>query len=87
MTMLDIKILRVGDAAPMDGIDPSTVIEARVDTAYLIESGMQSGRPSVAFTMTLPDGRIVFAETTLRLLNGLMHAAHGAFPEAFHDDN
>jgi hypothetical protein len=30
--------------------------------------GMQSGDPSVSFTFALPDGRVVFAETSLRLL-------------------
>jgi hypothetical protein len=33
-----------------------------------LEGGMQSGDPSVAFIFGLPDGRKVFAETSLRLL-------------------
>lgn len=33
-----------------------------------LSAGMQSGDPSVSFTFALPDGRVVFAETSLRLL-------------------
>lgn len=33
-----------------------------------LEGGMKSGDPSVAFVFGLPDGRAVFAETSLRLL-------------------
>lgn len=33
-----------------------------------LAAGMQSGDPSAAFAFRLPDGRYVFAETSLRLL-------------------
>jgi hypothetical protein len=32
-----------------------------------LDDGMTSGKPSVAFGIVLPDGRWVFAETSLRL--------------------
>lgn len=32
-----------------------------------LEGGMSSGRPSVAFFIELPDGRVVMAETSMRL--------------------
>lgn len=32
-----------------------------------LAGGMSSGRPSVAFKFDLPDGRVVLAETSLRL--------------------
>jgi hypothetical protein len=32
-----------------------------------LAAGMTSGKPSVAIRIDLPDGRIVFAETSLRL--------------------
>lgn len=34
-----------------------------------LEEGMSSGRPSVVFKIDLPDGRVVFVETSLRSLN------------------
>jgi hypothetical protein len=44
-----------------------------------LEAGMESGKPSVVFVFTLPDGRVVMAETSLELFvaaaNGLA-AAH-----------
>lgn len=33
-----------------------------------LPAGLQSGKPSVAIVIDLPDGRYVFAETTLALL-------------------
>lgn len=39
-----------------------------------LRAGMVSGAPSVSFCFTLPDGRVVLAETSLALLQA---AAHG----------
>jgi hypothetical protein len=36
--------------------------------------GTQAGRPTVMMRFTLPDGRVVFAETTLRLLVSAVNA-------------
>lgn len=36
-------------------------------TVGSLTSGMESGKPSVAFCFTLPDGRVVVAETSLAL--------------------
>jgi hypothetical protein len=33
-----------------------------------LEGGMQSGKPSLALRLDLPDGRVVIAETSLALL-------------------
>jgi hypothetical protein len=33
----------------------------------LLESGMESGKPSIAFGFVLPDGRWVFAQTSMAL--------------------
>jgi hypothetical protein len=32
-----------------------------------LEAGMESGRPSIAIRIDLPDGRVVIAESSLRL--------------------
>ena len=36
-------------------------------TVTCLEGGMQSGKPSVAFIIDLPDGRKVFAQTSMQL--------------------
>jgi hypothetical protein len=46
----------------------ANVIEAAKDISVgLLEKGMQSGKPSVSFMFELPDGSVVFAETSLVL--------------------
>lgn len=40
--------------------------EAAIDIAVL-DDGTVSGEPSMAFRFHLPDGKVVFAQTTLRL--------------------
>lgn len=44
-----------------------------------LEGGMVSGRPSVAIRIDLPDGRIVVAETSLRLFQVANAALLGRF--------
>ena len=52
----------------MKGIDPAKVIEAKKDISVgVLDAGMQSGKPSVAFSFELPDGQVVFAETSYAL--------------------
>lgn len=44
-----------------------------------LDSGMESGKPSVMFCFTLPDGRVVIAETSLELFTAAargLAAAH-----------
>lgn len=43
------------------------VIETNEISVAALQSGMQSGGTSVAFRINLPDGRIVFAQTSLKL--------------------
>lgn len=50
-----------------------------IDVAVLAH-GTKGGRPSVAFRMDLPDGQVVFAETTLRLFLTAAAAMKGRFP-------
>ena len=44
-----------------------------------LEGGMVGGRPSVAIRIDLPDGRIVVAETSLRLFQMANAALRGRF--------
>lgn len=44
-----------------------------------LEHGMQSGKPAICFGFTLPDGRTVLAQTSMRLF----HATAKAFAARF----
>lgn len=50
-----------------------------------LEKGMTSGRTSLCIRIDLPDGKIVMAETTLRLFLTAAAAFIGKFPEEAHD--
>lgn len=60
----------------LDGCDPDKLIQ--LETPLKIgglEGGMVSGKPSVSFGFTMPDGTTVFAQTSMRLF----HSAAKAF--------
>ena len=46
-----------------------------------LSGGMQSGRPSVALRIDLPDGRVVIAETSMRLFLGAARAFRARYGE------
>lgn len=46
-----------------------------------LTAGMESGRPSVAIRIDLPDGRVVVAECSLGLLEMAVRALRAAHPE------
>lgn len=47
--------------------EPIEVAPESLIHVAVLESGMVSGKPSVAFGMVLPDGRWVFAQTSMAL--------------------
>jgi hypothetical protein len=55
---------QTGGMPELQGREPVTI---QTLTVTSLEHGMQSGAPSVAFVFDLPDGRYVFAETSLAL--------------------
>lgn len=65
MEGLEIKL--DGDGAWPDLID-KPVLDCRVDGIAALADGTVVGRPSVAIRVNLPDGSVVLAQTTLRLL-------------------
>lgn len=69
MPILEIKLHGDGAFADLQAQHGEAIVvpnEQPIRIAAL-DSGMVSGLPSVAFGMVLPDGRWVFAETSLRL--------------------
>ena len=52
----------------------------------LLDKGMTSGRPSVMLRIDLPDGRVVLAETSLRLFALACRAFASKYPDLFVGD-
>ena len=80
MPELSIEIIRRGDPPPLwhqpfDG-------EAEVLRAYVLESGMASGAPSIGLYFTTPDGKCYLAQTSWNIIDGLAGAGRGLLPAA-----
>lgn len=52
----------------------------------VLDKGMASGRPSVAFRIDLPDGTSVIAETSARLFCTAANAVTAKYPDLFEGD-
>jgi hypothetical protein len=71
-----LQIFRKTDTGPV--IDANTILAATKDVNWrviLIEQGMESGQPSVAISIPLPNGKVVVHEISLL---ALIAAARGA---------
>ena len=51
-----------------------------------LEGGMESGRPSIALRLDLPDGKSVIAETSARLFVSAARAIAARYPDLFKDN-
>ncbi len=54
--------------------------EATIDIAVL-DNGTKSGEPSIAFRFYLPDGKVAFAQTTLRLFLTSIRVIQTRYPD------
>jgi hypothetical protein len=64
------KVIHLGNSAP----------PIKVAT---LDNGMQSGLPSVALRLELPDGTVVIAETSARLFCTAANAIQARYPQLF----
>ncbi|PKN81555.1 MAG: hypothetical protein CVU47_06465 [Chloroflexi bacterium HGW-Chloroflexi-9] len=76
MPELDVIIHRVGDPPVMGG-GLAGIEEAEIEKAVVIQGGMMSGAPAVAFVIRLPDGGLAFAQTSAAILDAVVGAAKG----------
>ena len=68
--MTGLNIVLDGDGAWPDlqgKVGTDAVIDTQVHEVCCLPGGMASGAPSVTFRINLPDGRVVLAQTSLRL--------------------
>lgn len=66
MIAMSIKFHAKDDTTPaLPGLDENSIIHVKggVDLVVL-EAGMESGKPSVALCVKMPDGKTLIAETT-----------------------
>lgn len=80
--MPTMSIILDGDGAWPDlkeKIGTEQVIEAEVNAVAALNQGMQTGLPSVCLRINLPDGRVVLAQTSMRLWNAATRAFIGRF--------
>jgi hypothetical protein len=92
---IDVTILAKGDPAPWEELADGKAVYHLPDATWhfaILDGGMQSGAPSVAFGLVIPDveldpacDMLVMTETSLAALAAIVAAARGAFPEAFYD--
>ena len=74
--MTQMKIVLDGDNS-FPELQGKKIHRANVDAVTALKGGMTGGRTSVAFIIHLPDGSVVFAETSL----ALFQMANAAFAE------
>lgn len=64
---------RLADELMADGL-------ARVERVGILPGGMASGRPALELAIALPDGRVVIAETSWRLMASAVRALEQRWP-------
>lgn len=86
--MIALVINLSGDKAWPD-LDPAKIIHLANDAppmhVAVLDMGMDSGRPSVALRIDLPDGKTVVAETSARLFVSAALAIKAKYPGLFKD--
>lgn len=59
-------------------IDPKDFLgEGTITKAFILQGGMESGKTSVSFQISMPDGKQVIVQTSGDLLRGLVGAISG----------
>lgn len=78
--MIPMRVVLNGDMQ-FPELQGRKVHSAQVGTVTALPGGMKSGRASVAFIIELEDGSVVFAETSLRMLQAATKALTGRYGE------
>lgn len=78
--MLDIVFLDVGDP-PLLKVPPASVEETMTVRVAVLQSGLLSGKPSLMFDFTLDGDRHVLWQTSYAILDALLAATRGRYPE------
>lgn len=82
--MIGMTINFEGDGAWPD-LKGKEIINVEHIKVTVLEMGMASGRPSVAFRLDLPDGRVVIAQTSARLFLQSAKLIEARYPALLQD--
>ncbi len=77
MAHINVRI-KVDEDGGMPELAGRECIKLQTLTVTSLDRGTSEGKPSMAFIFDLPDGRFVFAETTLALFLTVADALKGA---------
>lgn len=86
MPTMRVQILRRDDAVPWNVASDASLLLPDPETPWelvIAETGTNSGAPSIALRMDLPEGHTLIAQTSLGAWLMATAAFRGAFPEAF----
>lgn len=78
--MVDVNLILDGDGA-LDDVDPATMREGRFERIIALDSGMNTGLPSVTIVILMPDGTRVIAQTSGRIFCVAGRAIAARFPD------
>ena len=89
--MLDMRVVLVKDGTlPWSDLEDRKVVhlgnEARGMEVAVLNNGMETGRPSVALRIDLPDGTVVIVETSARLFCTAAKIIMSKNPDLFVDN-
>lgn len=84
--MSGLRFLHQDDPAPYPDLDADKIISVEQVDIFVLDAGTQSGRPSVALKIDLPDGQTVVAQTTARLFCTHARAIMARYPDLFDGD-
>jgi hypothetical protein len=71
--MIGLKIVMEGDGAWKD-LQGKEIIEGNLTSVSRMPAGTASGKSTVGFRIELPDGKVVFAQTTMMLFQAAARA-------------
>ncbi len=78
MKPVDLRVIRTIDPPPFPELSEKVVCSSEIDKVAILQAGMQSGKSSIAFLITLPTGDVVFAEMSAAILDMIHGASVGA---------
>ncbi len=82
--MTGLRVILEGDGSMpelAEKMKQGLVLDTQIDAITALPRGMVSGKTSVAVIVNLPDGRVVFAQTTLALLQAATRAFTARYGE------
>jgi hypothetical protein len=86
--VIPLTIVLDGDNAWPDLYKRDDVIHATSSVQVaVLEKGMESGRPSIAFRIDLPNGSVLIAQTTARPFCMAARIVMAKYPELFDDES